>query len=62
VSLLFIVHSQEIEVGDLGVEVLIEKYIMWLEISVNDPLVMETWRDQRPSPRVMLSHVAHSNF
>jgi hypothetical protein len=21
-----------------------------------------SWRDQRPSPKVMLSHVAHSNF
>ena len=40
-GLLFIVRPHEIEVGDLGGEVFIEKHIVWLEISVDDPLVME---------------------
>ena len=41
VGLLFVVRPHEIEVGDLGGEVFIEKHIVWLEISVDDPLVME---------------------
>ena len=41
VGLLFIVRPHEIEVGDLGGEVFIEKHIVWLEISVDDPLVVE---------------------
>jgi hypothetical protein len=36
-----IIHPHEIEIGDLWVEVMVEKYIVWLEVSVNDPLVME---------------------
>jgi len=41
VGLLFIVRPHEIEVGDLGGDVFIEKYIVWLQISMNDSLVME---------------------
>jgi hypothetical protein len=41
VSFLLIIHPHEIEIGDLWVEVMVEKYIVWLEVSVNDPLVME---------------------
>jgi len=40
-SLLFIVHPHEIEVGNLGVEVLVQKYIVRLQISVDDPLVVK---------------------
>jgi hypothetical protein len=40
-SFLFIIHPHEIKIGDLWVEVIVEKYIVWLEVSVNDPLVVE---------------------
>jgi len=40
-SFLFIVHPHEIKIGDLWVEVIVEKYIVWLEVPVNDPLVVK---------------------
>lgn len=40
-SFLLIIHPQEIKIGDLWVEVMVEKYIVWLEVPVNNPLVME---------------------
>jgi len=41
VSFLFIIHPHEIKIGDLWVEVIIEKYIVWLQVPMNDPFVVE---------------------